>query len=215
MSILTQSLEKIVNWLRVNDPESVSGLRPGLSDPEIEKLTQNLPLLLPNPGVSEEEIEKLTQPLSLILPWEVREIYHYCNGTVELTPSLVLEPLEVAIGNTRYADWMRGEKIPSSSHILPLFHGYGKDFYYVICDSENDSPIWCVFAGEQPVMYAASLTSLILTSWECYETGAYYIYLDEESGYSYVEEHLEKVENIFQKYNPEQMDTWRYLNKDE
>lgn len=215
MSILTQSLEKIVNWLRVNDPESVSRLRPGLSDPEIEKLTQNLPLLLHSKGLTDPEIEKLTQPLPLILPWEVREIYHYCNGILELTPSLVLKPLEVAIENTCYSEWMRGEKIPSSSHILPLFHGYGKNFYYVICERENHSPVWCVYVGEQPRMYAASLTSLILTSWECYETGAYYIYFDEESGYSYVEEDLEKVEKIFQKYNPEQMDTWRYLNKDE
>ena len=57
MSILTQSLEKIINWLRVNDPESVSWLRPGLTDPEIEELTQALPLPL---------------------PWEVSEIYRYC-----------------------------------------------------------------------------------------------------------------------------------------
>jgi hypothetical protein len=193
MSILTQSLEKIINWLRVNDPESVSSLRPGLTDPEIEELTQALPLAL---------------------PWEVSEIYRYCNGTIALTPSLVLESLEVAIKNTCYADWMRGNKIPSSSSILPLFHGDGKDFYYVICDGENDSPVWCVFAGENPRMYAANLTSLILTTWECYEMGAYYIYYDEEYDCYYIEEDLEKFETIFQKYNPDQMDTWRYIWKE-
>lgn len=214
MSILTESLEKIVNWLRVNDPESISGLRPGLGNPEIEKLTQNLPLLFHSTGLTDQEIEKLTQPLPLILPWEVREIYHYCNGKIALTPSLVLEPLEVAIENTCYGEWMRGNKISSSSHILPLFHGDGKDFYYVICDSENKSPVWCVYVGENPRMYAASLTSLILTTWECYETGAYYMYFDEECGYSYVEEDLEKFKKVFQKYNPEQMDTWRYLWQD-
>lgn len=193
MSILTQTLEKIVNWLQVNDPESISGLRPGLTKPEIEKITQVLPLAI---------------------PWEVSEIYRYCNGTISLTPSLVLESLEVAIENTCYADWMRGDKIPSSSPILPFFHGDGKDFYYVICDLENDSPVWCVFVGENPSIYAANLTSLILTIWECYETGAYYMYFDEECGYSYIEEDLEKFEEIFQKYNPDQMDTWRYIWKD-
>ncbi len=44
--------------------------------------------------------------------------------------------------------------------------------------------------------------------------GAYYIYFDEESGYSYIEEDLEKFEEIFQKYNPDQIDTWRYLWKE-
>ncbi|NEP44589.1 MAG: hypothetical protein F6K35_37410 [Okeania sp. SIO2H7] len=95
--------------------------------------------------------------------------------------------------------------------ILPLFQGFYKDFYYVICgDIENESPVWCVFVGEGPLEYAASLTSLILTSWECYETGAYYMTVDED-GYSYLEEDNEGVRKVFQKYNPEQMDTFRYL----
>jgi hypothetical protein len=190
MSILTQSLEKIVNWLQINDPESVSRLRPGLSDPEIEKLTQ---------------------PLSLNIPREVREIYRYCNGKFALAPSLILEPLETAIEASLSADWMKGNKIPFCTKILPLFHGYGKDFYYVICDlQEKDPSVWCVFAGEQPLMCGANLTSLILTMSECYETGAYYIDVDEE-GYFYVEEDYEKFEKIFEKYNPEQMDTCEYL----
>lgn len=190
MSILTQSLEKILNWLRVNDPESVSGLRPGLSN---------------------SEIEQLTNPLSLHLPWEVREIYHYCNGKIALAESLVLYPLEVAVQNTCYADWMKGNVIPSSRNILPLFQGDGKDFYYVVCDvAERNSPVWCVFVGGYPLICAASLTSLILTFWECYETGAYYIELDEE-GYPYVERDFNKFQNIFQKYNPEQMDSCEVL----
>jgi hypothetical protein len=188
MSVITKSLEKIVNWLQVNYPESVYGLPPGLSD---------------------SEIEKLTQPLSFNIPWEVREIYHFCNGSFTLAPSLILEPLNVAIENTRYADWMRGNEIPSSTKILPLFHGDGKDFYYVICDEqENDSPVWCVLVGLEPLEYAASLTSLILTAWECYETGAYYMKIYED-GYSYVEEDFKTFKKIFQKYNPEQMDTFR------
>ena len=142
------------------------------------------------PGLSDSEIEKLTQPFSLILPRSVQEIYRCCNGKLELAPDLFLKPLELAIENTRYADWMRGDKIPSSTKILPLFQGFYKDFYYVICgDLENESPVWCVFVGEGPLEYAASLTSLILTSWECYETGAYYMTVDED-GYSYLEQDL-------------------------
>lgn len=210
MSILTQTLEKIVDWLRVNDPESIAGLRPGLTEPEIEKITQNLPLLFHGKGLA---VQKIEQPLPLILPWEVREIYHYCNGGIDLTPSLFLKPLEKAIENTCYGEWMRKNKIPASSHILPLFSIFEKYFSYVVCERENDSPVWCVFEGE-PIMYVSSLTSLILTSWECYETGAFYVCFDEEFGYSYVEEDIEKFEKVFQKYNPEQIDAWRYLWKE-
>lgn len=190
MSIITQYLEKIVNWLQVNYPESVYGLPPGLND---------------------SEIEELTQPLSLNLPSAVREIYHFCNGYFALAPFLILDPLDVVIENARNADWMKGNQVPSSTKILPLFHGDGKNFYYVICDEqENDSPVWCVYVGEEPLMSAASLTSLILTVSECYETGAYYINVAPE-GYFYIEKNREEFEKIFEKYNPEQMDTCKYL----
>ncbi|MGD2183418.1 hypothetical protein [Lusitaniella coriacea] len=192
MSLLTESLEKISDWLRVNNPESIADLRPGLGDSKIDRLIQNLPFILPR---------------------EIREVYRSSNGYLELEPNVFLHPLERAI-ELADCNWMRGEKISSSSHILPLLQGNGKDFYYIICDRENDSSVWCVFVGEEPVMYTASLTSLILTSWECYETGAYYMCFDEKAGDYYVEKDLEKFKKIFQRYNPEQMDTWRYLYED-
>lgn len=196
MLTLTTSLEKIVKWLRSHYPEAVSSLRPGLTYQEIEKLIQNI---------------------SFKFPLEVYELYQYCNGGVTLAPDLVLNSLEYAMDQSCYSDWMRGNKFGDSNYMLPLFHGDGKDFYYVVCDEleKNSSPIWCVFVGEEPRMYAASLTNLILTIAECYETGAYYVvYFDEESGYFDLGEDLEKVEKIFQKYNPEQIDTWRYIWKD-
>ena len=196
MSILKTSLEKIVNWLRVNYPDAASALRPGLTDQEIAALTQDIPFKL---------------------PLEVCELFQCCNGeSVRLDPTLVLYSLKSALEQSLDSNWMKGDKWADSDYALPIFHGNGKDFYYVLCDQEQKttSPVWCVFAGEGPRMYAASLTSLILTILESYETGAYYVYFYEESGDFDLEEDLERTEKIFQKYNPEQMDTWRYLNKD-
>lgn len=197
MLTLTTSLEKIVKWLRFYYPEAVSSLRPRLPYQEIEKLIQNI---------------------SFKFPKEVYELYQYCNGEgVLLAPSLVLNFLEYAMDQSCYSDWMRGNKFGDSNYMLPLFHGDGKDFYYVVCDEleKNSSPILCVFVGQEPRMYAANLTSLILTIAECYETGAYYVvYFDEESGYFDLGQDLEKIEKIFQKYNPEQINTWRCIWKD-
>lgn len=88
MSILTDSLEKIVNWQQVNDTESIADLRPGLSDSKIDELIQDFPLFLPISRENNSGTENIAQPLSLILLREVREIYHYCNGAFELTLSL-------------------------------------------------------------------------------------------------------------------------------
>ncbi|MEH2294031.1 SMI1/KNR4 family protein [Nostoc sp.] len=185
-----------MNWRRVNYPDADSALSPGLTDPEIATLTQDIPFEL---------------------PLEVCELFQCCHGDhVQLDPSLVLHSLKSALEQSLYSNWMKGDKWASSDYALPIFHGYGKDFYYVLCDKEqkDKAPVWCVFAGEEPRMYAASLTSLILTISECYERGAYYVYFYEESGDFGLEEDFEKSEKIFQKYNPEQMDTWGYLHKD-
>lgn len=196
MSVLKISLEKIINLLRVNYPATASPLQSGLTV---------------------QEIATLTQDMSFKLPLEVYELFQCCNGEhVPIAPSLVLFSLDNALEESMRSSWMKGDKIINSDYALPIFHGDGKDFYFVLCNQEqkSTSPVWCVFAGEGPQVYAASLTSLILTLAECYETGAYYIYFDEECDDFVFGEDLEKVEQIFQKYNPKQMDTWRSIWKD-
>lgn len=46
MSQLTQALKEIVIWLRVNYPEAISKLRPGLTIEEINKITKGFPFTL-------------------------------------------------------------------------------------------------------------------------------------------------------------------------
>lgn len=194
MSKLTQALNEIIHWLKLNYPEDVLRFRQGLSINEIKKATHNFPFVLPK---------------------EVIELYQFCDGDIMLGPNdFVLYSLNSALKWSPH--WEEGYKYPpnNDNHILTLMHGLGKDVYYVLCNREvkDYSPVWHAYAGYSSTsvqMYASSLTNLMLTIAECYREGAYYASFDEEVGYLTIEQNLEKVEKIFQKYNPEQIDAWR------
>jgi hypothetical protein len=49
---------------------------------------------------------------------------------------------------------------------------------------------------------------------QCYQEGAYYIAIDPESGAKKIEQDLDKVEAIFEKFNPNQIDAWRSIWKE-
>jgi hypothetical protein len=100
-------------------------------------------------------------------------------------------------------------------NILPLFHGDRQEIYYVLCDNEERmiSHVYCQFPGEEPVIYAECVTSLIVTIAQCYQEGAYYIAIDEETGERTIEQDLDKIEPIFEKFNPDRIDTWRKIWK--
>ncbi|WP_375510108.1 SMI1/KNR4 family protein [uncultured Nostoc sp.] len=59
MSLLTDALDRIINWLQQNKPSYASSLQPGLTYEEIEKKVKNLPFSLPR---------------------EVYELYQWRNG---------------------------------------------------------------------------------------------------------------------------------------
>ena len=193
MSKLTQALQEIVSWLRVNYPEAVSELRTGLSIEQIEKITKDFPFVLPK---------------------EVYELYQFCNGNMVLgNYDLIMGSLESSLEESYSWEWAK-EPPSLNSHIFTVFHGDGHDVYYVLCDKQKKgfSPIWTAWAahGCDPSIYASSLTNLMLTVAECYQAGAYYIQFDED-GYLEIGTDLNKFEKIFQKYNPEQMDAWREI----
>ncbi|EAZ91207.1 SMI1/KNR4 family protein [Crocosphaera chwakensis] len=195
MSKLTRSLDEIIHWLKLNCPEEVSQLRRGLSIKEIEEITKDFPFVLPK---------------------EVYDLYQFCDGDIMLgSDDLVLYPLKLAL---EWSPHCEAYKDPCSfdNHILTIMHGCGKDVYYILCDKkEKDySSVWYAKMGLDSVIYASSLTNLMLTIAECYREGAYYTKFYEEFGYIRIEEDLEKIEKIFQKYNPEQINTWRGIWKD-
>lgn len=194
MSKLTQALSEIISWLQINNPEAISRFRQGLSINQIEEITSYFPFMIPK---------------------EVSELYQFSNGGIVLGDyDLIMYSLESALENSYH--WESYKETPSSDNqILTIFHGDGHDVYYALCDKEEkkSSPIWCAFSGLKSSIYASSLTNLMLTVAECYQTGAYYTKFDEQGDLE-IEIDLNKFEKIFQKYNPEQMDTWRKIWKD-
>jgi cell wall assembly regulator SMI1 len=189
MSKLRQAVDKTVNWLRLNYPENIEGFRQGLSIEEIQEITKDFPFVIPK---------------------EIVELYQIYDGDIMFGSwDLTLYSLESAL---EWSPHWEGYKYPPSSenHILTIMHGSAKNVYYVLCDKEDkdSSPIWYTEAGGRSIIYASSFTNLMLTVAECYETGAYYTALDSD-GFLEIKEDLDKFEKIFEKYNPEQIDTWR------
>jgi hypothetical protein len=137
---------------------------------------------------------------------ELSTLYLIYGGGYQLAPRLHFYPLEEAIENPTPG---------LESYPVRLFHGDQQEIYYVLCDNEERliSHVYCQFPGEEPVIYAECVTSLIVTIAQCYQEGAYYIAIDEETGERTIEQDLDKIEPIFEKFNPDQIDTWRKIWK--
>jgi hypothetical protein len=104
----------------------------------------------------------------------------------------------------------------SNYPVLKLFSGNRDEIYYAICSDKKEtfSKIYCKLPDKEPVVYAECLTSWIVSIAQCYQEGAYYITVDLESGERKIEQDLDKVEPIFEKFNPNQIDAWRSVWKE-
>ena len=73
-----------------------------------------------------------------------------------------------------------------------------RDYLVLLCKSENVAPISRIYigGGENEQILFSSLTNMMLTIVECYETGAFYF-----DDYGYLTNSYYKQESIRQKYN--------------
>jgi hypothetical protein len=87
---------------------------------------------------------------------------------------------------------------------LPIGYGDGKQIYFVRCyEEEKDySPVLVKGVGSPLVVDTISLTDLILAWAECFEAGAYESVFDEENNFHYLQKDWNKIDSIFNKYNP-------------
>jgi hypothetical protein len=139
---------------------------------------------------------------------ELEIFYQICQRNYQLAPGLNFyhfyeSSISVTTGFSVYP-------------ILRLFHGDSNEIYYILCDNKKKvfSNIYCKFPDRETVVYAECLTSWIATIAQCYQEGAYYIAIDPESGERKIEQDLDKVEPIFEKFNPNQIDAWRSIWKE-
>ncbi|MGL5077541.1 MAG: hypothetical protein ACRDBG_17175 [Waterburya sp.] len=225
---LKNALERIINWNKKYNLESTY-LVSGIEKSELENILKDFPFKLPN---------------------ELLFLYQYGYANIENSSDCFdMRPLQKNLDDC--LRFHLPAKIPISTlHALGIYRynlseacyrdeiynkiiaNYQFDYcelpldsaYFVKCyKQERDcSPVYIRLTEEEPLEYASSLTNLMLTFAECYETGAYYLSLEreedlergEEFEYWDIKENWEAVELIFKKYNPEQVDTWRELWRD-
>jgi hypothetical protein len=168
-------------------------------------------LLLDELTIEYEDVNKITDCLPFNLPIELSELYHYYNGGYQLAPDLYFYPLRRAIKALPNLAHVKSDK----GYSFPLFKGDRGKIYYVLADNSNRtySHIYCVFPGEEPMVYAECVTSLIVTIAQCYQEGCYYIETDRETGIREIKQDLDRIEPIFDKFNPDQIDVWRKIWK--
>jgi hypothetical protein len=154
---------------------------------------------------------KITDCLPFKLPIELYNLYNYYNGGYQLAPDLYFYSLKQAI-----------HALPKLAHIksnrgypFPLFKGDGGKIYYVIAHGlqVTYSHVYCILPGGEPMIYAECVTSLIVTIAQCYQEGCYHIEIDRETGIREIKQDLDRIEPIFEKFNPDQIDTWRKISE--
>jgi hypothetical protein len=161
--------------------------------------------------ISPDDAKKITESLPFKLPKELYILYSYYNGGYHLIPGLTFYPLKQAIQALSNLTWIKS----ATGYPFPLFRGDMGEIYYILADDPQPiySHIYCVFLGKEPMVYAECVTSLIVTIAQCYQEGAYYIATNEETGERSIEQNLDAIEPIFEKFNPDQIDNWRKIWK--
>ncbi|MFB8796564.1 MAG: HEAT repeat domain-containing protein [Microcoleus sp.] len=191
MGTLIEALERIMNWLRKHQPDYAASFLPGLKS---------------------EEIQAAEAKVGFKLPPEIYELYQWRNGTEEdakavCFPTMQFLPLFTAVECSQ--GWngyiLEEKKIIEDSkwyETSPLFIFLQNncDFCGVpIVDYQIEkSPVVVLGEGYLPYIFYTSLTDMMLTLAECYETNAYYLAKD-----GYIEEEECKAAVVLRKYNSE------------
>ncbi|MEL7246391.1 MAG: SMI1/KNR4 family protein [Cyanobacteria bacterium J06573_2] len=179
MSILTDSLNQIMQWLEENRPDYAASFLPGLSDEEIQKKLANVELELPEEiyelyrwrnGVEDgEDLKSIAYPSMAFMSLDEAIKYHL--GIVEID---ILEHEDLPnIFELLDANQV---KIYSDTHLFPFLRS-NCDFCAVLLSREQQqhSPIIDIAHDLDLYFGYRSLTKMMKTLAEYFETGAYYL----------------------------------------
>jgi|GEM_PF-1270284 len=191
MVSLIEALERIMNWLRKHQPDYAASFQPGLKS---------------------EEIQAAEAKVGFKLPPEIYELYQWRNGTEEdakavCFPTMQFLPLSTAMECSQgWNGFILEEKT-----IIEDSKWYETSPLFIFLEDNCDScgipivdyqiekpPVVVLGEGEMPHIFYTSLTDMMLTLAECYETNAYYVAKD-----GYVEEDECKAAVALRKYNSE------------
>ena len=206
MSVLTDSLNRIMQCLEENRPDYAASFLPGLSDAEIRGKLSNFELELP------EEIYELyrwrngTQngedSKSVIFPcmeyMSLDEALEYYDDFVENTIDVFDE--QDFQGIFELLDTKQINQYGDKKYLFPFYRS-NCDFLAIFLSKERQyySPIINIDDVLELSFIYRNLTSMMQTLAEYLETGTHY--LDEQQEY-YLNGNEEKMEPIFKKYNP-------------
>ncbi|MDX2211648.1 MAG: SMI1/KNR4 family protein [Oculatellaceae cyanobacterium bins.114] len=188
MSVLLETLERIMGWLQQHTPTHAASFRPGLRYNEILEAVGSLHAELPS---------------------EFFELYQWRNGSEDeqhtlFYPIMQFSPIDAALMDSEWISEDRSVEeggFKYQGYRLFPFMCFEGDYYAVVLNSvrQPTSPvIWIPKADNQVIPCYTSITSMMLTFAECYETGAYYL---NEQGY--LEQNIQEVAQTSRKYNPE------------
>ncbi len=186
MSNLNNALERIMSWLKDYQPEFADSFLPGLKS---------------------EEISQAEAELGFNFPSEIYELYQWRNGTEQdakaiCFPTFEFLPLHEAVESTRGINEYIDEftEFENPWYGSPLFVFIENNCHYcgvpIINLPKEKIPVVLLEEAEMPALFYTSITDMMQTLAECYETGAYY--LDKEE---FVEANESKVADIFRNYN--------------
>jgi hypothetical protein len=187
MRNLTQALNYSMEWLERHLPEYAGSFLPGLTFNEVL-----------------ERIETLGFPL----PNELYELYQWRNGTTSDTPSIIFPtfefiPLDEVVETIQQAnnDLMIAELFTFNDQPLLPFMGRDGRYCAVIISQRNTLKSPVVYIGKQgggEHIAFSSMTNMMCSLAECFETGAYYLDID-----GYIDAHPIQVASVLRKNNPQ------------
>lgn len=188
MSIMTEALERILIWLQQNAPSSASCLQPGLTYSEIENKVQNLLFLLP------AEVYDLYQWRNGVYYGE-EDFNFFCPGyCFNSLEEALIQYEELVDSAEKLAEelWLDPAEIWNQNW-FPIF-SYDRDYLFIIGEAEQQksiSPVMGSFRGNPgPNLMYSSITNMMLTVAECYDTGVYYLDEDNYVTINYAQEEL-------------------------
>ncbi|MCC3415948.1 MULTISPECIES: SMI1/KNR4 family protein [unclassified Microcoleus] len=203
MEELTNALERILKWMQKHDPQIATIWQAELSLSEIEEKVRLLPFRLP------QEVYELYQWRNGFIQraqgwsqgWGGHDSYNLDFLIKNYFDSINYSEECVAFANNSSSESLRNPQWFS------LF-GHDKQDYFIIGEQKKQvSPVFCFDYGDwddfRPKLKYSSLTSMMPTIAECYETGAYYHYKVEGREITSFGMNYPVAESIRKKYNPD------------
>jgi hypothetical protein len=139
---------------------------------------------------------------------ECSKIYGSLEEDTQIAPNIFLYSWKEISKIYNQPDWRE-----RNCFAFPLFYGNDKEVYYIVCAQKKRAnlKVWYMKENSPPKICGINVTSLMLSIAECYETGAYYVVRNEETGEYSLQQDRSKVETIFRKFNPDYLDVWQEI----